>query len=59
MHTEGGGGGLPGQRTHSGMYTQVSYTLAQRQVQRYILRDRRPSTTACPDCWSMGPNELK
>jgi hypothetical protein len=30
MHTERGGGGLPGQRAHPGMYTQVSYSLAQR-----------------------------
>jgi hypothetical protein len=27
--------------------------------QRHILRDRRPSTTACPAGWAMGTNELK
>jgi hypothetical protein len=47
MHTEGGGGGLPGQGTHPGMYTQVSYTL-EVYIQRHLLRDRRPNTTACP-----------
>jgi hypothetical protein len=26
---------------------------------RDILRDRRFSTTACPDCWAMGPNEFE
>ncbi len=27
--------------------------------QRYILRERRPSTAACPACWAMGTKELK
>jgi hypothetical protein len=27
--------------------------------QRHILRDRRPSTVACPACWAMGTKELK
>jgi hypothetical protein len=25
----------------------------------HILRDRQPSTAACPGCWAMGTNELK
>jgi hypothetical protein len=28
-------------------------------IQRHILRDRRPSTAACPACWAMGPKEMK
>jgi hypothetical protein len=27
--------------------------------QRHILRDSRPSTTACPACWAMGTDKLK
>jgi hypothetical protein len=27
--------------------------------QRHTLKDRRPSTTACPTCWTMGTKELK
>jgi hypothetical protein len=28
------------------------------QQKKHILRDGRPSTTACPVCWPMGTNEL-
>jgi hypothetical protein len=29
------------------------------QNQRHILRDRRPSTAACPAYWTIGKNESK
>ncbi len=28
-------------------------------AQRYIVRDRRPSTAACPACWALEPQESK
>jgi hypothetical protein len=27
--------------------------------QRHILRDKRPSTAACPACWAIGTKKLK
>jgi hypothetical protein len=34
-------------------------SLTRSQEQRHILRDRQPSTPACPACWAMGTNDLK
>ncbi len=31
----------------------------ERRGQRHILRDRRPSTAACPACWAIGTKELR
>ncbi len=31
----------------------------QAMLQRHILRDRRPGTTACPGCWASGAHRVK
>ncbi len=38
-----------------GLLYKISFTVDHRQ--RHLLRDRRPSTTACQACWAMGTNE--
>ncbi len=43
---------------HSGVRFLISWILVI-STQRHVLRDRRPSTTACPDCWAMETHKVK
>ncbi len=40
------------------LYSTV-YGLCFGLYRRHMLRDRRPCTTACPDCWPMGTHKVK
>ncbi len=44
---------------HFHLHSIVFCPCARLYHQRHILRDRPPSTTACPACWAMGTNKLK
>ncbi len=43
---------------HSGVRFLISWIFVI-STQRHVLRERRPSATACPDCWAMETQKVK